>query len=254
MALGSLPCRPTPTRGDRHPSGIPEHERGWTEISPSCSGEREKSIRASNILSSAARPPAHDLLITHRYDPSHLLFHSPSLILTPSSYVRVCSCALNVNVPTMSPATTTDHAAVATLNFHPNLKSSHLAPHIALSSTKSAIETATLAVRPVSNHQRAKSFEGHKPLSHRPERMERPKDRRPTLGTGDVEEKISRPGAVRINVKGAFIVDDEGSRTPSTSSEDGSVRGEVETKDIRLPNHLGGVSHIAVDVSILGYH
>lgn len=60
-----------------------------------------------------------------------------------------------------------------------------------------------------------------------------------------LEEAISNPGAVKINVTGAFIIDDEPrSRSP--------VEGEgvhYENKDIRLPHHTGVVSHIAVDVS-----
>ncbi|EPS26838.1 hypothetical protein PDE_01777 [Penicillium oxalicum 114-2] len=59
-----------------------------------------------------------------------------------------------------------------------------------------------------------------------------------------LEEAISNPGAVKINVTGAFIIDDEPrSRSP--------VEGEgvhYENKDIRLPHHTGVVSHIAVDI------
>ncbi|OCK86290.1 pantothenate kinase-like protein [Lepidopterella palustris CBS 459.81] len=57
----------------------------------------------------------------------------------------------------------------------------------------------------------------------------------------EIQDAISHPGAVRINVQGAFIVDDE----PATpQSED----YEHDTKDIRLPNHTAVVSHIAVDI------
>lgn len=60
--------------------------------------------------------------------------------------------------------------------------------------------------------------------------------------TTQIEETILFPGTVRINVQGAFIVDDE----PSTpQSED----YEHDPRDIRLPNHTAVVSHIAVDVS-----
>jgi type II pantothenate kinase len=72
-------------------------------------------------------------------------------------------------------------------------------------------------------------------------------------------DAISHPGAVRINVQGAFIVDEEnGPSTPSSerSSETSMSLKELEDggyehdgKDIRLPNHTQGVSHIAVDVS-----
>jgi type II pantothenate kinase len=59
-----------------------------------------------------------------------------------------------------------------------------------------------------------------------------------------IEETILHPGTVRINVQGAFIVDDE--HEPSTpQSED----YEHDPRDIRLPNHTAVVSHIAVDVS-----
>lgn len=51
------------------------------------------------------------------------------------------------------------------------------------------------------------------------------------------------PGNVRINVQGAFIVDEEHPGTPQ--SED----YEHDPKDIRLPNHTAVVSHIALDVS-----
>ena len=55
---------------------------------------------------------------------------------------------------------------------------------------------------------------------------------------------ILRPGSVRINVQGAFIVDDE------ADSPNGASADQHGTKDIRLPNHTATVSHIAVDVSL----
>lgn len=62
---------------------------------------------------------------------------------------------------------------------------------------------------------------------------------------GRLEEAISNPGAVKINVTGAFIVDDDvRARTPVDT--DGV---HYENKDIRLPHHTGVVSHVAVDVS-----
>ena len=60
----------------------------------------------------------------------------------------------------------------------------------------------------------------------------------------DIFETITHPGAVRINVQGAFIVDEEEPSTPR--SED----YEHDPRDIRLPNHTAVVSHIAVDVSV----
>lgn len=65
--------------------------------------------------------------------------------------------------------------------------------------------------------------------------------RRPTVQS-DIQETIQHPGTVRINVQGAFIVDEEQPDTPQ--SED----YEHDPKDIRLPNHTTVVSHIAVDI------
>ncbi|KAJ5114798.1 hypothetical protein NUU61_000557 [Penicillium alfredii] len=57
-------------------------------------------------------------------------------------------------------------------------------------------------------------------------------------------EAITNPGAVKINVTGAFIVDDE-PRSKSPVEADGV---HYENKDIRLPHHTGVVSHVAVDI------
>lgn len=67
---------------------------------------------------------------------------------------------------------------------------------------------------------------------------------RRTTAQSDIQEAILHPGNVRINVQGAFIVDEEQPGTPQ--SED----YEHDPKDIRLPNHTAVVSHIAVDVSM----
>ena len=61
-----------------------------------------------------------------------------------------------------------------------------------------------------------------------------------------IDEKITKPGAVRINVTGAFIVDD-GTVTPQVMEDDGAVH---DTRDIRLPHHTAVVSHVAVDVRL----
>jgi type II pantothenate kinase len=63
--------------------------------------------------------------------------------------------------------------------------------------------------------------------------------------TAEIDNTITHPGSVKINVKGAFIVDHENG-SPNNSSISG---GSHDTKDIRLPNHTAVVSHIAVDVS-----
>lgn len=65
---------------------------------------------------------------------------------------------------------------------------------------------------------------------------------RRTTAQSDIEDTILHPGNVRINVQGAFIVDEE----PVTPRSDDY---EHDPRDIRLPNHTSVVSHIAVDVS-----
>ncbi|KAK9240877.1 type II pantothenate kinase [Lipomyces kononenkoae] len=64
--------------------------------------------------------------------------------------------------------------------------------------------------------------------------------------------RIPYPGAIRINVQGAFIVDDEPSRPPSsiglrTADINGNGKN-THNRDIVLPHHTADVSHIAVDI------
>lgn len=65
--------------------------------------------------------------------------------------------------------------------------------------------------------------------------------------TTEIDNTIIHPGSVKINVEGAFIVDQD-----PTSNEYYAVvtanGGSHDTKDIRLPNHTAVVSHIAVDI------
>lgn len=61
-----------------------------------------------------------------------------------------------------------------------------------------------------------------------------------------LEDAITNPGAVKINVEGAFIVEDQPPTPDSIAEEDGV---HYERKDIRLPYHTSVVSHVAVDVS-----
>jgi type II pantothenate kinase len=70
--------------------------------------------------------------------------------------------------------------------------------------------------------------------------------------TAEIDSTITHPGSVKINVKGAFIVDQENG---SPKGENAPVinGGSHDTKDIRLPNHTAVVSHIAVDVSISSF-
>lgn len=71
--------------------------------------------------------------------------------------------------------------------------------------------------------------------------------------TAEIDSTITHPGSVKINVKGAFIVDQEnGSPKGNAPAITATVNGgSHDTKDIRLPNHTAVVSHIAVDVSFL---
>ncbi|KAK6086100.1 pantothenate kinase [Seiridium cupressi] len=74
-----------------------------------------------------------------------------------------------------------------------------------------------------------------------------PRRPRTETNTAEIDSTIVRPGSVRINVKGAFIVDTpEGSPTRNGGSP--TTSSAHETKDIRLPNHTAVVSHIAVDI------
>ena len=70
------------------------------------------------------------------------------------------------------------------------------------------------------------------------------KPHRMRTNTAEIDSTIIHPGSVKINVQGAFIVDQE-SGSPSAAAANG---GSHDTKDIRLPNHTAVVSHIAVDV------
>lgn len=81
--------------------------------------------------------------------------------------------------------------------------------------------------------------------------------RNTTTTTEEIDSTIIKPGSVKINVEGAFIVDPDTStpRNPpgnGNGNGNGNGRGSPthhETSDIRLPNHTAVVSHIAVDVS-----
>jgi hypothetical protein len=71
-----------------------------------------------------------------------------------------------------------------------------------------------------------------------------------TERTTRLERALTNPGAVKINVKGAFIVDEESRSKSPASSSDGV---HYESQDIRLPHHTGLVSHVAVDVSAISF-
>ena len=86
--------------------------------------------------------------------------------------------------------------------------------------------------------------EDHGPASPDASRSTRP---RTATTTAEIDSTISHPGNVKINVKGAFIVD-RGSATPANGR--GSPDHHGQSQDIRLPNHHAVVSHIALDVSL----
>lgn len=64
-----------------------------------------------------------------------------------------------------------------------------------------------------------------------------------------LKEAIANPGSVKINVKGAFIIDDHQPESPRSQEPVGWDGVHYEHKDIRLPHHTDVVSHVAVDVS-----
>jgi type II pantothenate kinase len=72
-------------------------------------------------------------------------------------------------------------------------------------------------------------------------------------GGGRLQRVPPNPSDVKINVEGAFIVDDE---SPYSEAKNGTAGEGVyfENKDIRLPHHTAVVSHVAVDVSHPGLH
>ncbi|KAL2181011.1 fumble-domain-containing protein [Thermothelomyces heterothallicus CBS 202.75] len=100
--------------------------------------------------------------------------------------------------------------------------------------------------------QRPLPEEAREQRRHQPEKGAGPlpptgRPRTATADTAVIDETLSHPGSVRINVKGAFIVDQD-TATPTTPDGRSGSPGRHETKDIRLPNHTAVVSHIAVDI------
>lgn len=67
-----------------------------------------------------------------------------------------------------------------------------------------------------------------------------------------LQDAVSHPGTIKINVQGAFIVDDGGA--PDLTGVEGDGYEFEHDRDIRLPNHTAVVSHVAVDVSMPGVH
>lgn len=98
--------------------------------------------------------------------------------------------------------------------------------------------------------------------------------RRRLTNPTEIRSAIVKPGDVRINVQGAFIVSDGGDDGQGSNGSNGSngndgsngnngnnagnsrkdagppeTEYEHDSRDIRLPNHTAVVSHVAVDVS-----
>ncbi|CRK31413.1 hypothetical protein BN1708_005417 [Verticillium longisporum] len=91
-------------------------------------------------------------------------------------------------------------------------------------------------------HQATQTSTTEAPITGRPRTM---------TTTEEIDSTIIRPGSVRINVKGAFIVDPDSSspKDPAAAAATGRISPtHHETSDIRLPNHTAVVSHIAVDI------
>lgn len=84
----------------------------------------------------------------------------------------------------------------------------------------------------------------------------RRRQRTMTATEKEIDNTINRPGSVKINVTGAFIVDPDASTPratqglPDVPGGGGGSPTHHATSDIRLPNHTAVVSHIAVDVSL----
>ncbi|KAI9812075.1 MAG: hypothetical protein M1832_000628 [Thelocarpon impressellum] len=66
----------------------------------------------------------------------------------------------------------------------------------------------------------------------------------PRRNTVSIDSAIARPGAVRINVQEAFIVEDDADHHDRA----GNGAAAHESRDIRLPRHTAVVSHVAVDI------
>jgi hypothetical protein len=77
---------------------------------------------------------------------------------------------------------------------------------------------------------------------------QQPRKKRALTSTEEIDHAIRIPASVRINVKGACIVESRSTSPSKAALESGRRSPPYETSDIRLPHHNGVVSHIAVDV------
>ncbi|PON29630.1 hypothetical protein TGAM01_v201878 [Trichoderma gamsii] len=108
-----------------------------------------------------------------------------------------------------------------------------------------------VAAAPPNHHhqlQRQRNQEHRDDVDEEPPRRAAKRSRTMT-STEEIDSTITRPGSVKINVQGAFIVDPDAATPAQNGSDNGRVSpSHHETSDIRLPNHTGIVSHIAVDI------
>ncbi|KJZ79313.1 hypothetical protein HIM_01464 [Hirsutella minnesotensis 3608] len=99
------------------------------------------------------------------------------------------------------------------------------------------------------HHQPVGAAAADHPQPHeQPQQQQQRSNTRTSLD--EIDSTIIRPGSVKINVKGAFIVDPDTS-TPAVTNgllNGSGSPGHRETSDIRLPNHTAVVSHIAIDI------
>ncbi|KAI7503627.1 pantothenate kinase 4 [Hortaea werneckii] len=88
--------------------------------------------------------------------------------------------------------------------------------------------------------------------------IERPaaKRRRISSSAVDMQSTIHKPGTIKINVAGAYIIDhgeDDASQRSDSNSPPSDPELEEQSytqhkRDIRLPNHTAVVSHVAADI------
>jgi type II pantothenate kinase len=76
-----------------------------------------------------------------------------------------------------------------------------------------------------------------------------PKRRRVSSSAEDLQHRIVDPGTIKINVSGAYIIDNgEAASSPSSDSGVEEQGYEHDRRDIRLPNQASVVSHVAADI------
>ncbi|KAG9877958.1 pantothenate kinase 4, partial [Aureobasidium melanogenum] len=74
------------------------------------------------------------------------------------------------------------------------------------------------------------------------------KRRRVSSSAEDMQHSIVDPGTIKINVSGAYIIDNGEAQSPASDSSVEEQGYEHDRRDIRLPNHTSVVSHVAADI------